>query len=380
MLSFPKVIIIGGNHVNTLGLIRSVGKCGISPDVLLEPCDDRFCTLRFSRYIGKLVKLSDLDHLCDYLLSKYQSFEEKPIILCGSDSGISKLDEDYNRLKEYFHIFNIKNTQGLVNKYIDKSHTFPIAERCGLVTIRSWHVKGVNGIPEGIEYPCLVKGNMSITSSKADMAVCRNEEELHAALKPGIDYLIQDYIEKEAEFCISGISLNHGSDTYLTGAVRKIRENRIQSEFISLEPISSIPEREQQAIKKLLAEIGYEGLFSVELMQKESIFYFLEINLRNDGTSFIYSKAGSNFAMAWVYYCMGLRDSTQSTLGQVVKSRYLMQFEDIFNVIKGKVSFFKWIRDVFKTDTHFTFDLLDPMPFIYQIYIPFRQLGLKIIK
>lgn len=56
-----KVIIIGNAHHNTLGLVRSLGEKGIRPILLLEPCDLRFCCVRFSRYIAKIHYLKSVE-------------------------------------------------------------------------------------------------------------------------------------------------------------------------------------------------------------------------------------------------------------------------------------------------------------------------------
>lgn len=48
-----KVIIIGGFHHNTYGLIRSLGEAGIKSDVILEPCQPKVNWLFASQYIKK---------------------------------------------------------------------------------------------------------------------------------------------------------------------------------------------------------------------------------------------------------------------------------------------------------------------------------------
>lgn len=49
-----KVIIIGGFHHNTYGLIRSLGEAGIKSDVILEPCQPKVNWLFASQYIKKI--------------------------------------------------------------------------------------------------------------------------------------------------------------------------------------------------------------------------------------------------------------------------------------------------------------------------------------
>ena len=102
-----KVFVIGSNHLNTLGLIRSLGEGGYSVIVLLEQCDLRFCYLRFSKYIQKMYLLSSLEESLQILKKENLKSDSKSIILSGSDSSICFLDSHYEELREKFHIFNV---------------------------------------------------------------------------------------------------------------------------------------------------------------------------------------------------------------------------------------------------------------------------------
>lgn len=136
-----KVIIIGGFHHNTYGLIRSLGEVGINSDVILEPCQPKVNWLFASKYIIRTYILSEDENLVDYLLNTYSDEKEKPVVYCGSDSSISLLDNAYNLLKEKFYIFNANGKQGRINHYMNKEAMFPLAEECGLTTIKTWHLK-----------------------------------------------------------------------------------------------------------------------------------------------------------------------------------------------------------------------------------------------
>ena len=88
-----KIIVVGGNHPNTLGLIRSIGEKGLPVYLMLEPCSTLdYCNLRFSKYITKMYLLKSEEEILTILLSDFKNEKEKPIILCGSDASISLLD------------------------------------------------------------------------------------------------------------------------------------------------------------------------------------------------------------------------------------------------------------------------------------------------
>lgn len=76
-----KVFVIGANHLNTLGLIRSLGEGGYSVVLLLEHCNLRFCYLRFSRYIQKMYLLNSLEESLQILKKENLQSDENQLYL-----------------------------------------------------------------------------------------------------------------------------------------------------------------------------------------------------------------------------------------------------------------------------------------------------------
>lgn len=219
-ISKRKVIVFGINHTNTLGLVRSLGEAGHPITVLLEPCDLKFCCLRFSKYIKKLYHLKDRSEGVRILKDLCGSESEKPIVFSGSDSSMSLIDAHYAELKDFVEVFNAKGEQGRIN----------------------------------------------------------------------------------------------------------------------------------------------------------------EINLRNDGVNHLYTDAGINMPGLWVRYKAGESiDLGGINLGLKLP-RYLMQESDLANIRTGKVGVYAWLRDFCRAKSHFVFDMRDPLPYLYTVYIHFRQAGQKLIR
>lgn len=113
-----KVIVIGGNHYNTLGLIRSVGEKGLPVFLFLEHQESLAnCNLRFSKYITKIYHLKDETDILKILKRDFDDEENKPVILCASDASVCLLDENYDELKDRFHFFNA-GRQGRINHFM----------------------------------------------------------------------------------------------------------------------------------------------------------------------------------------------------------------------------------------------------------------------
>lgn len=376
----PKVIVFGNGLYNTLGLVRSVGECGIPVTLILEPGGKVDNPVRFSRYVERIHDLASLDEGVEVLKRDYWDCPVRSVVLCGSDPSVCLLDRRYDELKERFLIFNAK-TAGRINYFMDKVNTFPLVGGKGISLIRTWRLQGGAPVPVEIPYPCLVKGNNSLTSTKADMFVCRDVHELLSNVRVGVDYLVQEYIEKEYELDIVGLSMNNGRDVFIPAVVRKLRDDlHRQSVYIRLDDVSQYSDLDVKGIRTFMGKLGYEGIFSVELIKSAGRYYFLEVNLRNDACGYLYTAAGINYPKLWVDYCSGTL--TNETLEKVsFKHPYrLMSLYDIYNVIEGKVPVGKWVRECFSVDAHFVMNARDPMPFLVSSLIHVRQAFKKLFR
>lgn len=98
-----------------------------------------------------------------------------------------------------------------------------------------------------------------------------------------------------------------------------------------------------QELKTFINKIGYIGPFSVEFGHSNGKDYFFEINLRNDGTSHYFHKAG--IYIPFFFYQDSLNKYCSPS---VIKTKYFFidEFSDFYNVLFGKVSFTRWLRDL----------------------------------
>ena len=366
-----KIIVIGGNHPNTLGLIRSIGENGIPVILMLEPCSTlEYCCLRFSKYIQKKYFLKTEEEILEVLNRDFSAEHEKTIILCASDAAISLMDAHYDELKDRFLFFNA-GEQGRINHFMDKANMLQLAKECGLTTIRTWHLNSQSSIPEDLTFPCFVKASNSAVDGKAGIGLCDTKEELAERLQLGHEFLVQEYVEKDYELDINGISICHGEEVMIPAVCRKIRDyEERQSDFIVLEDVQQYPHVDLENLKRLIAAIGYEGLFSVEFLCRGDKAYFLEINMRNDGVNYLYTTSGVNTPMRWVNYCCGKSDAVDK--GVCKTPTFLMQQADLTNVLHHQISLGTWLKDLMRTRAFFVLNWRDPKPFIYTMWMNFK--------
>lgn len=364
-----KVIVIGGNHHNTLGLIRSIGEKGLPVYLFLEHQESLVtCNLRFSKYITKMYHLKDEEEILTLLKRDFWNECSRLVILCASDASVCLLDEHYDELKDKFLFFNA-GKQGRISFFMNKLNTFPLAEKCGFKTIKTWHVKSSDNIPNDIGYPCFSKASNSSIDGKNGIGISNSEEELREKLKCANELLVQEYIEKEYEIDINGFSYNHGENVVINAVCRKIRDyTDRQSQFEVLEDMSHYPHVDYTAIKKVIKAIEYEGLFSVELMCKNGIYYFLEINLRSDAMNYLYASGGYNYPYLWYLYNSGNVDIAKITSSQLSKPLYIMQWSDFSDVVHKRLSLCHWLKDLARTRAFFVLNRRDIKPFMHLIW------------
>lgn len=375
-----KIIIFGNCLQNTVGLVRSMGETGHRVDLLIEPCRRSDCFIKHSRYVNKIHWLRRLEDAPDVLLREYAGEKEKPVIFCGSDPTISLLDRNYDRLHPHFLFFNA-GKQGRINHFLDKMNTFELAKKCGLRIINTKIISDMHDIPCGIAYPCFIKGASSVKSTKADIHICNSEEELKQSLREGVEYLAQEYIERDYELNLIGLAYNNGQNICAPCVVRKIRDTvKRQSAFFRLDDVKEHPLIDLSKIGKFVKEIGYEGIFSVEFLYKKGELYFLEINLRNDACGYIYTAAGANYPLLWYKYATGALTPADTAGLRLRTPFYLMHENDMYNIVEGKVSVWQWMRDFHRSGAFFVMNRRDPLPFVCSCAIHARQLGKKVLR
>lgn len=369
-----KVIVFGPGMVNTLGMIRSVGGKGVSVHVIMQSKRGVLNPVSHSKYINKIYYIEKDEEIIDILHKEYWNESERIAILCGGDDAISLLDKYYEDLKQRFLIFNC-GEQGKLNYYLNKINQFPVAKEAGLSLIRTWEIDGTQNIPSDISYPCLTKGSNSTTSTKQDMHLCYSYDELKGCINNHTKYLVQEYIKKEYELNFVCIAFNHGEDVFVPCVIRKIRDDiGRQSAYFKTDDISNYPEFDKNILKKIASQMQYEGIFSVEVIYSKGKYYFLEINLRNDGCGYLYTKAGCNYPLLWQKYASGDLKSKDIDTIDVKIPCFMMGENDLMNLFQHKVGFFTWTKQFLSSDTYYMLSLRDPLPFIFNTYSHFRQL------
>ena len=370
-------IVIGGNHHNTLGLIRSLGFKGVKP-YLIVITDHKRPYICCSKYIKQFKILSSANEIVSYLLEIKDTFTNKPVVFSCADFVTVELDSYKFLLDDYYHL-PVGN--GNIIQVMNKDTMSKIATDCGIITPSNIFINDVS-FCNNKKY--IIKPLISIEGSKADIVIVRSREELDNYFSSGHcdNVQIQEFIEKELEFQLIGCSLNRGEQVIITGASIILRQpENTNTGFLKYVGFDKFKFDGLHECEKFIRAIGYSGLFSMEFIRdKDGKDYFMEINMRNDGNAICVTAAGINLPYIW--YCFSLKSNEwiQEISNDIRDTIVMPEFDDFINVLKRKISIFQWIKDIYKTNCFMEYDKSDTKPFycgLCQQLLSFAKLAVK---
>lgn len=290
------IVFSGREHYNSLGIIRTLGEAGIEPVYVVVKGGPVYASK--SKYVKQSHYVDTVEEGIELIISTYSDASDKSFILVEDDWTVAVMDKYYDQLKNSFYFFN---ADGKLFKYFNKDIVNEIVVKYGLKVPKTWKVK-VGDIPLDIEYPIMTKAVNSIGEEWKDIVfICQDAEELQEAFsKMKSEYvLVQQYIEKVDEVSFDAFSVNKGKDVFIVmEAYQMYNIPDKYSPYWKIQNYRNINIGER--IKKIIEEIGFEGIFEFEFMvDKEGNYWFLEINFRNTALGYATTVAGMPQVTMW---------------------------------------------------------------------------------
>lgn len=376
-----KIVVIGTDHHNTLGVIRGLGERGVNPDVLLVACD-KISFVSQSRYINSLLFVSNVASIYKCLIEKYKNETEKPVIICCADAIESEIDQHYNILKEYFFLPGAEY-QGRITELMNKHRMLDLACEVGLKIPETWYFDGNYESVTHISVPCIVKPLLSKDGAKEDIRIFKHQKQLQDFWENSQPkrVQIQELIDKDFEYQLIGCSTK--KEVIIPGVSIILRPCKgSNTSFLHYTPLEC-GFCEIDKCVDFVKRTGYYGLFSLEFLRdKNGKDYFMEINFRNDGNAICTTAAGISLPYVWYLDCLG-RDYTMETKTNI-KSVYVMpDIAELKLLLTRQISILDFISDLCKTNRFMEYDRKDSKPFWHMIWSKMKlfklikQLGWK---
>ena len=356
-----KVIVIGGDHHNTLGVLRGLGERGIRPDLLLVT-PSRMTYVDASKYIARQLKIRNDDDIVGTLLTHYKDEAEKPVVICCSDSSSGIIDENRNKLNPYFLLPGAEE-QGRISEMMSKKTMADLAIGVGFSIPGTYYLGNSNEELDKIPLPCIIKPLESRKGSKTEISICRSKDELSSyAAKHDISKdQIQDFIDKDFEYQLIGCSTRSG--IIIPGVSKILRPCKgSNTSYLHYTPLED-GFCDIEKCKEFVRRTGYRGLFSLEFLRdKQGKDYFMEINFRNDGNAICVTAAGMSLPYIWYLDCIG--EDYTSERSKTIKSVYVMpDMAELKLLATRQISLKEYISDFKKTDRFMEYDKKDKKPF-----------------
>lgn len=377
-----RVVVLGGNHQNPLGVIRALGERGIRPDVIINASCRSSFVLK-SKYVNRgWICPTDGDVL-DCLMSNFHYSADKAVVIACSDNMASLLSNNYERLSPLFHL-PVMEGQGALGQWVDKAYMDHVACRMGFNVPKSWIVNKKE-IPDDIIFPCVTKSLTSVGYGKSEFARCDTKEELQEFMRNHIhseEILVQQFVESDFEFQYLGCSLGSGEEIIIPGRTHITDARHFNNlTFLKYQEDKAVGKKNLlPMIKNFIKETHYSGLFSFEFMHgTDGKVYFLEMNFRNDGNALAVVASGTNLPYIWCLYCLG-KDWRREIGMSVVRETYAMPEDSCFMaMLDGEVSYATWRGYLKKTTCFLTFDRHDLRPFVSLLWLQKKPLAASVV-
>ncbi len=349
------VIVIGSSHHNTFSMVKSFGSAGYCVDVILFGCTRSY--IGQSKYVRNITFVPSPFDIIE-ALGKVGG-NEKSIIISCSDIVSQITDAHYVQLRERFWFFNC-GKQNSLTPFMDKYRQVQLAKECGMDVPVTFVYNNRNQIDS---FPCLLKPLESINGGK-HIEICHNENELKekvALFSPETAILIQSFIQKKSEIVVVGLSLNEG--VIIPGFIYKIRESAGGTTYGKVIRIQRLDEQLVERCKRLVKMIHYTGLFGIEFIEDDGgKYHFIEINLRNDATTYSLVKAGVNLPVLYARACCN--DDVLNKATDIEELFAVVDFKDLENAIHQHVSILQWLREYRSARCKYFKDNNDPKPYL----------------
>lgn len=267
------VIVIGGTHHNSLGVVRALGERGYDVEfVNFSVCKSDYVSK--SRYIHKYKALKSVWQVYDYL-NERPKLEGKEIVISCADAVTEQLNIHLDALSDRYILPGVAQ-QGLMVELMHKTTMIEMAAKRGIYAPSVWN------LPDDIDkvtFPCITKCHVSSHGGKSDIVIVHSKEELGTVLQKNQGKLFaQAYINKKEEVQLIGCSLRGGEEVIIPGMSKIIRSQpNTNTGFLEYGPLDSFYEDIAERAKLYIRDCQYSGLFSFEIMRGGMIrFGFLK--------------------------------------------------------------------------------------------------------
>lgn len=380
-----RVVVAGRNYCNILTMTRALGEAGYEVDVLrvVKNRPSRLNLLAgmepdaYSRYVRGFYRCI-VNHEPQKVINQLKDLantKQKTLLVPVDDYTACVIDGAYHELSKYYIVPNVAEKEGEIVRMMDKCEQKKLAAHHGLPMLESVLIQSEKGeftIPEETPYPCFIKPNVSMNSTKSKMQRCNNKNELEKVLfryaqNEDFEMLVEKFADIRAEYSLLGIST---PDTVIAPCVFKVlagghKERKgvtILGEAVDIQRFQGVI----QECCEFMKALKYTGLFDIDLLETtDGRVYFIELNFRAGASTHLFTKTGVNLPAMMADYLTSNKKLTDVSAIESVGKRFVSEKVLLEEYVRSDASISQMKDYLSKADVFFIKDDVDVKPYQY---------------
>jgi len=368
----PVPVLLFGSYLTALGTMRSLARYGIKSYCVTE----QFSYVTSSRYYHRLPNNHHLLSNPAALDSYLNDFPVKSAVLmpCADHwtSAIVKLDSNLQRYK-----WSLPD-QNIIADFVDKGRFEKLLDQIGINRPRTTILKSEEDVEQVFNQE---SGDWFLKPADSQSFFTRYQvkafrvssiadalQRYRQLTKDGFRMVLQDYIPglASAHYFIDGFIDRYGN---LRALFPRQRNRMYPVDFGDSSHMTSLARGviapAEETISKLLAEVGYRGIFSAEFKHdhRDNGYKLLEVNTRAWAYIGFASDCGVNVAR--MAYLDALEKDVDKIDSYAIGKNISFLPNDFWAyrslTKQGKLSTFSWLKSCLRS-WEVVFTLRDPMP------------------
>jgi len=381
MKNTPGVIIIG-DHVQSLNLIRSFGRRNI-PTYLLH--NKNICIARFSRY-SKFIKIPSVNSdslFLDFLIKLAGKKQVMNWILMPTNDKFVYFLSKHKRILEKYYKIPVPMLDTIKFAY-NKKLTYLICKKNNIPTPTTFLPEGLedlSSIIKDIKLPAIIKPAVSshfYQKTKVKVFPVSSKDELlqkykkASAIIDASEIMIQEVIPGGPEFVynFSSFFKNKECIAYWTG--RKIRQKPMKYGVSTFAESVWEPDLLKWGVRFLKA-IDYYGISAIEFKKdfRDGEFKLIDVNLRTWNHHDLATQCGVDLPYLLYQDMVGKSLNYIQSFKENVKWMHICTDlgVGITEILKGNIKLMEYLSTLKGEKKFAVFSLDDPLPFFVEILI-----------
>ena len=358
-----KVVLIGVNNYNGLGLVRGFGENAIKPYGIIVGVEGKLGGgfIHKSKYWKNVWLVDHAEDSVECLLKNFSNEEEKPIVISYVDKVTQLLDARYNELSKLFILPSINQQEDAINVLANKFEQVQFAKMLGINMLETKIIElATVSQNNDNHYPVILKPVQGGEGDKYDISICYTEDEYNGAIQAlkvkGYKRILQQpYLQDRQEYVVFG-ALDKKYDFCSYTVIHNLRQYPSAfgigcfSEYITESNDKAVFNFAKLLMQKIM-DYGYSGSIDIELFKDcNNEIYINEINWRVGGRNFVSldTKIYSTIWWAQLQGGMDIDCFRQHTVNNV-EGFSMKETEDVKNVLYHQIKFKDWIKDYRRT-------------------------------